>query len=421
MRVVLQELGGVRLIDLAEDPRIGTPAYVYDVDAIARAGRDACDALGRGNLVAYALKANAAPPIVRALVRAGCGVDVVSGGELALALACGADPDRIVWSGVAKSDDEIDRAVSAGAAGILSVNAESIEEVARINARAASLGKKARIALRINPGLDVEDIDTHAHVATGHDEAKFGIALDDVPRALEEVRRAAHVELVGLSTHAGSQLALVDTYLQSARIVFRIAREIRASYPLTHVDTGGGFGISYEGFEGQYPPIQAFASALLAERRAADLDDLSLVIEPGRSLVAQHGVLLAKVIQKKRASNGSWLLLDAGMNDLVRPALYGARHRILNIAPEDGAASVWRVAGPVCESADDFGEHELHGAPPRFVVLLDAGAYGFAMSSDYNARPRAAEVFVANGKVDAIVRRASIDAWVRARLSGESS
>ncbi len=424
-------LGGVALATVARDASLGTPTYVYDVGGIrleARGIRAAFD--GAPHLVAYAVKANSAGPILRALVAEGCGADVVSGAELALAIACGVAPDRIVYSGVAKTDDELDRAIGAGPRGIGAIQLESVEEIARVAARAA--GKTARVSVRVNPAIDFATMGTHAHIATGHDEAKFGIALADIPAALAALRWADHLRLVGFAVHVGSQASQSGAYAGAARTLFRVVNEVRAEHAphLAFVDTGGGFAVDYG--EGPCAAPGDIVRATRLEQRAARLDDLALYVEPGRSLVAAHGVLVARVLQSKASPFGSgeparrWLMIDAGMNDLLRPALYQARHRVVAIEPSSpddaGARGVgdevpWRVVGPVCESSDDFGTHALPRSPPSFVALLDAGAYGFTMASAYNGRPLAAEVFVADGRVIASRARRPTDAWVQDRAS----
>jgi diaminopimelate decarboxylase len=414
-------LGGVPLVDLARDADIGTPTYVYDLDAIADEAHTLEAAFGgTAHLVAYAVKANTAGPIVRTVAGEGCGADVVSGAELAVAVGCGVSPERIVYSGVAKTDAELDRAIACGGRGIGAVQLESVEEIARVAARARSAGRRARIALRINPSVDIEMLDTHAHIATGHDEAKFGIPTADVSGALDRVAESPELELVGMGTHIGSQLTSIDGYVEAARVLFGMVRDVRGAgraRSLAFVDTGGGFGIDYG--EGCAVRPTDFVRAAREAQRAAGIDDLALYVEPGRSLVAAHGVLVATVIQSKVAATRRWMMIDAGMNDLMRPALYQARHRIV---PVEGGyvdatrALEWRVVGPVCESSDDFGTHTLPREPPREVAILDAGAYGYTMASRYNGRPLPAEVFVRGGRVVGKTRRAAPEEWVEDRV-----
>jgi diaminopimelate decarboxylase len=409
-------LGGMPLRDIFGSGEVGTPAYVYDLDAIAAEARSLAAGFGdTRHLIAYAVKASSAGPIVRALAAVGAGAEVVSGGELEVALRSGVPAGRILWSGVGKQAWEIDRAIGAG---ILAIQIESVEEIGRVSARAQALGRKARVSLRVNPGVEADT--PHAYVATGHDEAKFGIARGDFGAAWEAIDRAPHVDLVGLSAHVGSQLTRIDDYLAAASVVLAIAEDRQRARPtLELVDFGGGFGVDY----GAGCPVAPADFARAASRLLAgsSLPSLLLVVEPGRSLVAAHGVLCATVIgtkQSKLAPGGGerrWLMIDAGMNDLLRPALYAARHRI---EPMEGAPSpdapLWRVVGPVCESSDDFGEHPFE-APPVQVIIRDAGAYGYTMASEYNGRPLPAEVFVRGGLVAAVHQPRGVDAWVADR------
>jgi diaminopimelate decarboxylase len=426
-------LGGVLLADLVQEA--GTPTYAYDLDAVAAEAREMRAAFeGGAHLVAYAVKANSAGAVVRTLAGEGCGADVVSGAELLVALASGIPPERIVFSGVAKGDGEIDRAIACGERGIGAVQLESLEEIDRIEARARVVGRRARVSVRVNPGVDVKD-ETHAHIATGHDAAKFGVSRDDVAVALRRIESSQHLDLVGISSHAGSQLSSTGPYLQVARVVFGIAGDLRQAgrgQSLAFVDTGGGFGIDYAappprvhrvaepGRRPHAPPRPAvFVGALRAEQLRAGLGDLALCIEPGRSLVAPHGVLLARVIQAKITRTARWVMIDAGMNDLLRPALYQARHRIVPLEREVDPAGelTWRVVGPVCESSDDFGEHPLPSDPPPAVAILDAGAYGYTMASTYNGRPLPVEVFLRGGAVAGRTQRVNVETWAAERIA----
>lgn len=410
-------LGGVRLADLFQGGAIETPAYVYDLDAMEAEARELVAGFGaRPHLVAYAVKANSAGPVVRALVRGGCGAEVVSGAELAVALGCGVAPDRVLYSGVGKLARELDAAIGAGERGILAIQMESVEEIARVAARAAALGRRARVSIRVNPGVEA---DTHAHVATGHDEAKFGVARADLPATWEALAAAPQLDLVGLSCHVGSQLTQVGEYLTAAEVLLALAVERHAAGArLDFLDFGGGFGVDYGAGCAARPADFARKGAALLD--ASPLAALRLVVEPGRSLVAAHGVLCAAVIDAKRSREGDrrWLVIDAGMNDLIRPALYAARHRIEAL---DGAhaapasAPGYRVVGPVCESSDDFGEHPFAAVPER-VLIRDAGAYGFTMASEYNGRALPTEVFLRGGRVAEISASPGVDAWVARRL-----
>jgi len=407
-------LGGAALLDL-DFARVATPAYVYDVDGMVRGARELDAAFdGAPHLVAYAVKANTAGPIVRALAAAGCGADVVSVGELEVALACGVAPARILYSGVAKRDDEIDRALTCGPRGIAAVQLESAEELRRVAARAREVGRRARVSIRVNPGVDKAALGTHAHIATGHDEAKFGVPRDEVTALAAEARALEGVDLVGLATHVGSQFTSLEPYVEASRTLFALARDLLAAgAKLEFVDSGGGFGIDY----GDGCPVRPadFVRAARREQAAAGLARLDLHVEPGRSLVGAHGVVVASILQTKAAGGRRWAMIDAGMNDLIRPALYQAKHRIVPLAAPREDDLAFRVVGPVCESSDDFGEHVLpaHGK----VAILDAGAYGFTMASQYNGRPLPPEVFLQGGRVVAESARGSVDAWVRSRVA----
>ncbi len=408
--------GGLLVSELARTTK--TPFYAYDLDAIREGARDLERAFDKEpHLVCYAAKANTARPVLRALREEGCGADIVSGGELRVVLECGYAPESIIFSGVAKTDDEIDLALQSGPQGILAIQAESVEEIGRIAARARTLKKRARISLRINPALEKSDIQTHRHISTGHDEAKFGVPHADVGIALEKTQRE-ELELVGLSAHSGSQLTETAGYVKAAVALFRFAREVHAKTKLRYVDTGGGFGIDY-GAGCPATPAD-FVREVLAKKRDAGLGDVPLHVEPGRALVGAHGILVSRVIQDKTTPFGAdpkdlsarrWRMIDAGMNDLIRPALYQAHHRIVPVTAPSASGegdilgrgnATWpdfRVVGPVCESSDDFGPHPSPVETPSHLAILDAGAYGFTMAGTYNSRPLAEEIFLERGRV----------------------
>jgi diaminopimelate decarboxylase len=378
------------------------------------------------------MKANTAGAVVKTFVAEGCGADVVSGAEISVALACGVSPDDVVYNGVAKLDAEIDLAIASGPRGIGAIFVESVEEIARIAARASAARRVARVGVRVNPSLDLAGA-THAHIATGHDRAKFGVPRADAARAVELVEASTHLELAGMTSHVGSHFTSAQPYVDSARVLFGLVQSLRAAghlKALRFVDTGGGFGVDYRsgGFEGvpdTMPPPSEFVRAARAAQREFGLDDLTLAVEPGRCLVAAHGVLLATVVQTKAASAARWLMIDAGMNDLIRPALYQAFHRVVPLVeaaggPDASPTVSWRVVGPVCESSDDFGEHVLPLEPPAQVAILDGGAYGFTMASEYNGRQLPVEAFLRGGRIVAQTARPSLQAWIDGRVRAGS-
>jgi diaminopimelate decarboxylase len=366
---------------------VGTPCYVYAANAI----RGRLAALQRAfahrdTLVCYALKANSNLAVLRLVANAGAGADTVSGGEIRRALAAGVPPQRIVLAGVAKTDDEIRLAL---AEGILQLNVESVPELRRIGEIAAGMGCKAPVALRVNPDVAAG---THDRISTGRRDDKFGIAYD---RALEVYRLAAGlegIEPVGLHLHIGSQITRLEPFGQAYARGVELFRDLRAAgIPLRRLDLGGGFGVRYR----DERPIDPAELAALVDRVTAGLD-CTLILEPGRYVVAEAGVLIARVTYVKETDSRCFLLLDAGMNTLIRPMLYGAHHEILPVRESADVPVPVDVAGPICESTDVFARDRLL-RPLRagdLVAFTGAGAYGAVMASDYNSRPRAAEVLV---------------------------
>lgn len=414
-------IDGRPLADIIAAAGARTPLYLYDLGAMAAEAT----ALTRGfclrpHLIAYAVKANSAGPVVRALAAAGCGAEVGSLGELSVALHCGIEAQAVMMNGVAKTDHELDAAIGAGEFGLFAIVIDCVEEIGRVEARAKAANRVARISLRINPNVRADTIE---HIATGHDESKFGIAIERLPAAIEALSKCSYIILVGLSIHIGSQLTRTDEYLDAADALFDVVKRYEADTGdrLELLDVGGGYGIDY----GNGCPARPadFAHKVVHRAHDAGLGDRLFVVEPGRSLVGPHGVLVATVVATKRSAGRRWLIIDAGMNDLLRPALYRARHRIepLDALPqEEGDVPMWKVVGPVCESTDDFGSYAFGDPPPDKVVVRDAGAYGFTMASHYNGRGMPAEVFVhAEGKVTVSTFGAS-DEWAAGRvLAGE--
>jgi diaminopimelate decarboxylase len=386
----------------------GTPCWVISAGTLRSrlaALRSALGAATWGPEVAihYAMKANDHLAVLRILAAGGAGADVVSGGELARARAAGIAPEAIIFSGVGKTRAEMQQAI---AAGIGQINVESAEELDRLSEVAAAMGATARIALRINPDVDA---DTHAKITTGRAENKFGIAWADAAALYGRAASLPGIAPIGLAVHIGSQILSMAPYRAAYDRVGGLVRALRAAgHAVTHLDCGGGLGISYRG-ETEASPA-AFAGALRASLAGLDL---RLSIEPGRWLAGPAGLLLASVIQEKAAPGRRFVVLDAAMNDLLRPALYDAWHGIVPLSPTDALAETTPadVVGPVCESGDTFalGRALPHFAEGALVALLDAGAYGAVMSSSYNARPPAAQVLVDGAKWAVIRARPAVE------------
>ena len=390
----------VPLDDIAR--RFGTPCYVYSRAAIEGAYRDYESALrGRDSLICYSVKANSNLAVLALLARLGAGFDIVSGGELARVLAAGGDPRKTVFSGVGKTAAEIEAALEKN---ILCLNLESEAELARVAAVAQRLGRRAPVAFRVNPDIDAR---THPYISTGLRENKFGVAYDDAERLYKQAARMPGIELIGVGCHIGSQLTSAAPFVDAAGRVAALAdRLARSGIALKHIDIGGGIGIRYR--DETPEPIGAFldgALGMLAGRRE------TLIVDPGRSVVGNAGLLLARVEHVKPGNPRSFLVVDAAMNDLVRPALYGAWHEVRPVRePEPGAQqAVYDVVGPVCESGDFLAkDRRLPAREGDLLALMSAGAYGMVMSSNYNSRPRAAEVLVDGAKAHLVRERETV-------------
>jgi diaminopimelate decarboxylase len=387
--------------------KFGTPLYVYSAQQMAERLMLFQQALaGREHLVCYAVKANSALAILKLLAGLGAGFDIVSGGELERVLAAAPEAaGRVVFSGVGKTPAEIDLALEAG---ILEFNVESEAELELLAARARKLKIRARFALRVNPDVFA---DTHPYISTGLREHKFGI---DIRRALAIYKSVAGnkwLEAHGVSVHIGSQIRSAEPFGAAMERVSKLVRQLeREGIALKTVDAGGGLGIDYHGGN---PGVAKFDAAEKVREYAAALEGAlagfsgRLLIEPGRFLVAQAGALVTRVLQVKRNGAKTFVITDAAMNDLIRPALYQAHHEIVPVRPRAGRPRVVDVVGPVCESGDFFARDRALAPvkPGDLVALLDAGAYGMAQSSNYNTRPRAAEVLVEGSKARLIRRR----------------
>jgi diaminopimelate decarboxylase len=392
--------GRVSLETLAR--RYGTPLYVYSADQmVERLGLFQQALAGRDHLVCYAVKANSALAILKLLAERGAGFDIVSGGELERVLKAAPEAaGRVVFSGVGKTAAEIDRALTAG---ILEFNVESEAELELLAARAKKLKCKARFALRVNPDVFA---DTHPYISTGLREHKFGIDIRQAKRIYLEAAGDKWLEAHGVSFHIGSQIRSAAPFGAAMERVSRLVRDLgREGIALKAVDAGGGLGIDYH--TGSFDAAAKVREYAAAVEQALGGFEGRLLLEPGRFLVAQAGALLARVLTVKRNGKKTFVITDAGMNDLIRPALYQAHHEIVPVRPRGGRGREVDVVGPVCETGDFFARDRK--LPPLkagdLVALLDAGAYGMAQSSNYNTRLRPAEVLVEGGKARLIRRR----------------
>ncbi len=392
--------GKVSLESLAK--RHGTPLYVYSADQIVeRLGMFQQALAGRDHLVCYAVKANSALAILKLLADHGAGFDIVSGGELERVLSAAPEAvGRVVFSGVGKTAAEIDLALTAG---ILEFNVESEAELALLAERAAKLKTKARFALRVNPDVFAE---THPYISTGLREHKFGVDIRQALRIYKSMAGHRWLEAHGVSVHIGSQIRSAEPFGAAMERVAKLVRQLkREGIVLKSVDAGGGLGIDYHaGSFDAAAKVREYAAAI--DKALGDFEG-KLLMEPGRFLVAQAGALVSRVLQVKRNGKKTFVITDAAMNDLIRPALYQAHHEIVPVRPRAGKAQVVDVVGPICESGDFFAHDRALPPlePGDLVAILDAGAYGMAQSSNYNTRLRPAEVLVEGGKARLIRRR----------------
>jgi diaminopimelate decarboxylase len=383
--------------------RVGTPVYVYSAQAIRHAYRAIDDAFAEyPHAIHYALKANSTLALLRLLRGLGSRADANSGGEVQVALRAGFDPKDIVLTGVGKTRDELELAI---AKGIGAINAESAGELDRIAELARSLGRVARVALRVNPDIDAH---THANISTGLRSNKFGVPLAEARRIYTERRALPGVQFVGVHIHIGSQITSAEPLRRAAAALVSLALDLtRDGFHIEHVDLGGGLGIAYEGRE-MITPAE-YAAAVLPELARIGVP---VVLEPGRAVVGHSGALLARVVDVKRNPDGrQFAVLDAGMTELMRPALYDAFHRIVPARPRPGPETTWDVVGPICESSDVFARDRFlpELRVDDVVALLDTGAYGAVMASNYNRRFLAPEVLVDETQWTVIRRRQTID------------
>ncbi len=381
---------------------IGTPCYVYSRAALA-AAYEAFDAAfaGRDHLICYAVKANSNLAILNLFARLGSGFDIVSGGELQRVLKAGGDPQKIVFSGVGKRPDEMRAALDAG---IFCFNVESRSELDVLNRIARDMNKIAPVSLRVNPDVNAK---THPYISTGLKENKFGIPFDEAESLYASSRQFTHLRVTGLDCHIGSQLTELDPFVEACGKMLELLDRLEArGLQIDHLDLGGGLGIRYSG---ESPPaIRDYVNALCGQvgRRKQ-----RILIEPGRALVGNAGLLLTRVEYLKHSLHRNFAIVDAAMNDLMRPSLYDAHHEIVPvISKNDGDVRTYQVVGPVCETGDFLGhDRNLALSEGDLLAVMSAGAYGMSMSSNYNTRPRAAEVMIDGDHIHVIRRRESME------------
>ncbi|MHA7878561.1 MAG: diaminopimelate decarboxylase [Saccharospirillum sp.] len=389
------------LADLAE--RFGTPLYVYSKHAIERQFDAYQQGLGEHpGLICYAVKANSNLAVLNLLAKRGAGFDIVSLGELERVLAAGGDPAKIVFSGVAKQAHEMRRALELG---IHCFNVESEAELERLNRVAGELGMVAPVSLRVNPDVDAQ---THPYISTGLKENKFGVAFDQALQVYLHAAALPHIRIEGVDCHIGSQILNVAPFADAVDRILTLVDQLAAEgIALTHVDLGGGLGVQYQSDERE-PDIGQYMASLLSHLKQRDL---ALILEPGRSIVANAGTLLTRVEYLKHNSGHAFAIVDAGMNDQIRPALYQAWMDIRPVQPHsDGNEALWDIVGPVCETGDFLGkQRKLSLASGDLLAVMSAGAYGMVMASNYNTRGRPAEILVDGDQYHLIRQRESIE------------
>ena len=389
----------VPLSDIAE--RYATPCYVYSRAALEEAFNEFQKELGHiDSLVCYAVKANSNLAVLNVFARLGAGFDIVSVGELKRALAAGADPRKIVFSGVGKSTAELAFALHKD---ILCFNVESAPELSRLNEIAGNIGKMAPISLRVNPDVDAK---THPYISTGLKENKFGVAYDEALDLYRYAARLPNLEITGIDCHIGSQLLDAAPFAEALDKLLQLIDQLtEQGISLHHIDLGGGLGIRYQ--EEDAPSVRSYLLPLLHRLKGRKL---KVLVEPGRRLVGNAGALLTRVEYLKPGEMKNFAIVDAAMNDLARPALYDAWHNIVPVAPREGETKSWEIVGPICESSDFLGhQRTLSIEPGDLLAVLSAGAYGMAMSSNYNTRPRVAEVMVDGTEVHLVRRRETVE------------
>ena len=394
--------------------QVGTPCYIYSHRTLIRhfqAFDQAFKAIP--HIVAFAMKANSNLTVLRLLAKEGCGADIVSGGELFRALTAGMAPNKIVFAGVGKSKEEIQYALESN---ILMFNVESPGELQQINEVAGSMGLRAKVALRINPDIDPQ---THPYISTGLKKSKFGIGAD---RALEEFDAAGnlpHIEVVGVHSHIGSQLTQITPFVDALKKAIALIQTLQAKgVHIQYLNIGGGLGITYSDETPPHPKELAEAISPLLQSVSCQI-----IMEPGRSIVGNAGILVTKVLYNKASADKHFMIVDAAMNDLLRPSLYDAHHDIQPVLKKESSAiNTVDVVGPICESGDFLAKDRKmpHSQPGDLLAVMSAGAYGFTMASNYNSRPRVPEVLVKGKDITVIRKRESYEDLIRGETISEA-
>ncbi|MCK5875348.1 MAG: diaminopimelate decarboxylase [Alcanivoracaceae bacterium] len=392
----------IAVADLAE--RFGTPLYVYSRATLERHFRAFDDAFGQHpHQVCYAVKANSNIAVLNVLARLGAGFDIVSGGELTRVLRAGGAPDKIVFSGVGKTADEMELALKAG---IHCFNVESAAELELLNLVAGEQDKVARIAIRVNPDVDAQ---THPYISTGLKENKFGVDIEEAPSLYQHAADLPHIEVIGVDCHIGSQLTKLTPFEDALKRVLDLVDRLQAKgIPIRHLDLGGGLGVRYRD---ETPPEPAEYIAALLKHIPADMP---VHIEPGRAIAANAGVFVTRVLYLKPTTHKNFAVVDGAMNDLIRPSLYSAWMDIIPVQPHDADCREWDIVGPVCETGDFLGKQRtLSLESGDLLAIRSAGAYGFSMASNYNSRNRAAEIMVDGDQAYVVRQRESYDEQLR--------
>ncbi len=389
----------VKLSDIANT--VGTPCYVYSRATLERHWNSFDQAFAeRPHLVCYAVKANSNLAVLNIMARLGSGFDIVSGGELQRVLRAGGDPAKVVFSGVGKNAEEMRQALTAG---ILCFNVESMAELELLNQVAGAMNKKAPVSFRVNPDVDAQ---THPYISTGLKSNKFGIAIDKAAHHYRQAADMEHIEVMGIDCHIGSQITQLAPFTDALKRVLALVDQLaQQGITLHHIDIGGGYGIRYR--DENPPPLADYARAInetLGDRPQ------TVLMEPGRAIAGNAGVLLTQVLYLKEGEEKNFAIIDAAMNDLIRPSLYGAWQEILPLQPREGKGKLFDLVGPVCETGDFLGkDRELNLRAGDLLAVRSAGAYGFVMASNYNTRPRACEVMVDGEQTHVIRQRESVE------------